>query len=131
MSQAPLVLVDGSSYLYCAFHALPPLTTSKGLPTGAVKGVLNMLKSLRRQYPDSPFAVVFDAKGGTFRDEMFDEYKATTDRLVSTFGKTRLVDDLAADDFEALRDAMAKQLYDAVASALPEDQKPVGTIKPQ
>ncbi|ARU86540.1 DNA polymerase I [Pseudomonas sp. M30-35] len=76
MSQTPLVLVDGSSYLYRAFHALPPLTTSKGLPTGAVKGVLNMLKSLRKQYPDSPFAVVFDAKGGTFRDEMFAEYKA-------------------------------------------------------
>ena len=76
MSQAPLVLVDGSSYLYRAFHALPPLTTSKGLPTGAVKGVLNMLKSLRKQYPKSPFAVVFDAKGGTFRDEMFAEYKA-------------------------------------------------------
>lgn len=68
--------MDGSSYLYRAFHALPPLTTSKGLPTGAVKGVLNMLKSLRKQYPDSPFAVVFDAKGGTFRDEMYAEYKA-------------------------------------------------------
>jgi len=68
--------VDGSSYLYRAFHALPPLTTSKGLPTGAVKGVLNMLKSLRKQYPDSPFAVVFDAKGGTFRDDMYAEYKA-------------------------------------------------------
>ncbi|MCP1621723.1 DNA polymerase I [Pseudomonas nitroreducens] len=76
MSQAPLVLVDGSSYLYRAFHALPPLMTSSGMPTGAVKGVLNMLKSLRKQYPDSPFAVVFDAKGGTFRDEMFAEYKA-------------------------------------------------------
>ncbi|MFZ5960191.1 DNA polymerase I [Pseudomonas knackmussii] len=76
MSQAPLVLVDGSSYLYRAFHALPPLTTSKGMPTGAVKGVLNMLKSLRRQYPGSPFAVVFDAKGPTFRDEMFAEYKS-------------------------------------------------------
>ena len=76
MSQTPLVLVDGSSYLYRAFHALPPMTTSKGVPTGAVKGVLNMLKSLRKQYPDSPFAVIFDAKGGTFRDEMFAEYKA-------------------------------------------------------
>jgi DNA polymerase-1 len=76
MSQTPLVLVDGSSYLYRAFHALPPLTTSKGLPTGAVKGVLNMLKSLRKQYPKSPFAVVFDAKGGTFRDAMFADYKA-------------------------------------------------------
>lgn len=76
MSQTPLVLVDGSSYLYRAFHALPPLTTSTGKPTGAVKGVLNMLLSLRRQYPDSPFAVVFDAKGPTFRDELFAEYKS-------------------------------------------------------
>ena len=76
MSQAPLVLVDGSSYLYRAFHALPPLTTSTGKPTGAVKGVLNMLLSLRRQYPDSPFAVVFDAKGPTFRDTLFAEYKS-------------------------------------------------------
>lgn len=76
MSHAPLVLVDGSSYLYRAFHALPPLTTSSGLPTGAVKGVLNMLLSLRKQYPDSPFAVVFDAKGKTFRDELFEHYKS-------------------------------------------------------
>jgi len=76
MSHAPLVLVDGSSYLYRAFHALPPLMTSTGKPTGAVKGVLNMLLSLRRQYPDSLFAVVFDAKGPTFRDELFADYKA-------------------------------------------------------
>jgi len=76
MSQTPLVLVDGSSYLYRAFHALPPLTTSTGMPTGAVKGVLNMLLALRRQYPDSPFAVVFDAKGPTFRDELFEHYKS-------------------------------------------------------
>lgn len=73
---APLILVDGSSYLYRAFHALPPLTTSTGMPTGAVKGVLNMLLSLRKQYPDSPFAVVFDAKGPTFRDALFEEYKS-------------------------------------------------------
>ena len=75
-SIAPLILVDGSSYLYRAFHALPPLTTSTGNPTGAVKGVLNMLKSLRKQYPDSPFAVVFDAKGPTFRDALFEDYKS-------------------------------------------------------
>ncbi len=73
---APLILVDGSSYLYRAFHALPPLMTSTGKPTGAVKGVLNMLNSLRRQYPKSPFAVVFDAKGPTFRDELFASYKS-------------------------------------------------------
>src|SRR5690554_1238092 len=76
MSDAPLVLVDGSSYLYRAYHALPPLTTSTGQPTGAVKGVLNMLRSLRKDYPDSVIAVVFDAKGPTFRDEMFEQYKA-------------------------------------------------------
>ncbi|MCE9682956.1 DNA polymerase I [Halomonas alkalisoli] len=76
MADTPIVLVDGSSYLYRAFHALPPLTTSKGQPTGAVKGVLNMLKRLIKDYPDSPMAVVFDAKGKTFRDELFDQYKA-------------------------------------------------------
>nr|WP_129211798.1 5'-3' exonuclease H3TH domain-containing protein [Candidatus Pseudomonas adelgestsugas] len=76
MNQAPLVLVDGSSYLFRAFHALPMLTTSNGLPTGAVKGVLSMLKSLRKQYPNSPFAVVFDAKGSTFRKAIYAKYKA-------------------------------------------------------
>jgi DNA polymerase-1 len=72
----PLVLVDGSSYLYRAFHALPPLTNSKGQPTGAVKGVISMLRRLQKDYPDSPIAVVFDAKGKTFRDDMYSDYKA-------------------------------------------------------
>nr|WP_298249986.1 DNA polymerase I [uncultured Halomonas sp.] len=76
MADTPIVLVDGSSYLYRAFHALPPLTTSEGLPTGAIKGVLNMLKRLIKDYPDSPMAVVFDAPGKTFRDELFEAYKA-------------------------------------------------------
>jgi DNA polymerase-1 len=76
MSQAPIVLVDGSSYLYRAYHALPPLTNSRGLPTGAVKGVISMLRSLQRSYPDSLVAVVFDAKGKTFRDEIYPDYKA-------------------------------------------------------
>ena len=75
-ARAPLVLVDGSSYLYRAFHALPPLTTATGQPTGAIKGVINMLKRLQKDFPDSPLAVVFDAKGKTFRDELFAEYKA-------------------------------------------------------
>ncbi|WP_106476322.1 DNA polymerase I [Phytohalomonas tamaricis] len=73
---APIVLVDGSAYLYRAFHALPPLSTSSGQPTGAVRGVVAMLKSLIKQYPDSPMAVVFDAKGKTFRDELYEQYKA-------------------------------------------------------
>ncbi len=72
----PLILVDGSSYLFRAFHALPPLTTSKGQPTGAVKGVINMIKSLINSYPDSYVAIVFDAKGKTFRNDMYSEYKA-------------------------------------------------------
>ena len=76
MARAPIVLVDGSSYLYRAFHALPPLTTSNGQPTGAVKGVLNMLKRLIKDYPESPMAVVFDAPGKTFRDELYSDYKA-------------------------------------------------------
>ncbi|WP_298633278.1 DNA polymerase I [uncultured Umboniibacter sp.] len=78
MTQAttPLVLVDGSSYLYRAFHAMPPLNNSKGQPTGAVKGVINMMRRLLKDYPGSPVAVVFDAKGKTFRDERYSEYKA-------------------------------------------------------
>ena len=75
-SEAPLVLVDGSSYLYRAFHALPPLVNSKGAPTGAVKGVINMLRKLQKDYPESPIAVIFDAKGKTFRDDIYPEYKA-------------------------------------------------------
>lgn len=73
---APLVLVDGSSYLYRAYHALPPLTNSKGQPTGAVKGVVNMMRRLRKDYPASQIAVIFDAKGKTFRDDIYADYKA-------------------------------------------------------
>ena len=77
MSPKPnLILVDGSSYLYRAFHALPPLSTSRGEPTGAVHGVLNMLKKLLRNYPGTRLAVVFDAPGRTFRDDLFAQYKA-------------------------------------------------------
>lgn len=72
----PLILVDGSSYLYRAFYAPPHLTNSAGEPTGAVYGVVNMLKSLLRQYQPSQMAVVFDAKGKTFRDDLFEQYKA-------------------------------------------------------
>jgi DNA polymerase I len=75
-SAAPLVLIDGSSYLYRAFHALPPLTNSRGEPTGAVLGVLNMLAKFLREEAASPMVVVFDAPGRTFRDDLFAEYKA-------------------------------------------------------
>lgn len=72
----PLILVDGSSYLYRAYHAFPPLTNSAGEPTGAMYGVLNMLRSLLMQYQPTHAAVVFDAKGKTFRDELFEHYKS-------------------------------------------------------
>ncbi|WP_323754400.1 DNA polymerase I [Marinobacter sp.] len=72
----PVVLVDGSSYLFRAYHALPPLTTSKNHPTGAIKGVVSMLRRLDQDFPESKVVVVFDAKGKTFRHEMYEEYKA-------------------------------------------------------
>ena len=72
----PIILVDGSSYLYRAYHALPPLTNSKNQPTGAIKGVISMIKKILIDHPESPLAVVFDAKGKTFRHEMYSEYKA-------------------------------------------------------
>ncbi len=75
-SMSPLVLVDGSSYLFRAFHALPPLVNSKGQPTGAIKGVINMIRRLIKDYPTSQIVVIFDAKGPTFRNEMYSEYKA-------------------------------------------------------
>uniref|UniRef100_UPI00286EB7F2 DNA polymerase I n=1 Tax=Aeromonas aquatica TaxID=558964 RepID=UPI00286EB7F2 len=78
-SSNPLILVDGSSYLYRAFFASQQadLRTSTGLPSGAVRVMANMMRSLRKQYPDSHVAVVFDAKGKTFRDDIYPEYKAT------------------------------------------------------
>ena len=71
-----LILVDGSSYLFRAFHALPPLTNSKGFNTGAAKGVIGMLKRLQADNPADQLVVIFDAKGPTFRNEIYSEYKA-------------------------------------------------------
>ncbi len=72
----PVVLVDGSSYLFRAFYALPDLRSTSGHPTGAIRGVISMLRRLAKDYPNSPLAVVFDAPGKTFRDDMYDQYKA-------------------------------------------------------
>lgn len=72
----PLVLIDGSSWLFRAFHALPPLSNSRGEPTGAVYGMANMLKRLQREYQPQRICVVFDPKGPTFRNELYDQYKA-------------------------------------------------------
>jgi DNA polymerase-1 len=96
MSTRKLVLVDGSSYLYRAFHALPPLTNSRGEPTGAVLGVLNMLGKLLKEESPDRIAVVFDAPGRTFRDDLFDQYKAH---------RTPMPDDLRAQ-IQPLLDAV-------------------------
>jgi len=77
----PVLLVDGSSYLYRAFHAMPSLTTSTGQQTGTVRGVINMIRKLMNDYQGSPVAVVFDAKGKTFRSEMYSQYKANRPRM--------------------------------------------------
>src|SRR4051812_7902884 len=82
-----LLLVDGSSYLYRAFHALPELRNAKGEPTGAIYGVLNMLRKLAVDYKAQARACVFDAKGKTFRDEVYPDYKAT---------RSAMPDDLSA-----------------------------------
>ncbi len=109
----PLVLVDGSSYLFRAFHALPPLTTADGRPTGAIRGVIAMLRRLAKDYVGSPIAVVFDAKGKTFRDRMYPQYKANrppmpdelraqiepVHEIIRAMGLPLLiVDDVEADD---------------------------------
>ncbi|HEX7648914.1 MAG TPA: DNA polymerase I, partial [Noviherbaspirillum sp.] len=71
-----LLLVDGSSYLYRAFHAMPDLRNTEGAPTGAIYGIINMLRKLRNDFPAAYIACVFDAKGKTFRDDLYPEYKA-------------------------------------------------------
>ena len=112
-SERPFILVDGSAYLYRAFHAMPPLSNSKGQPTGAIKGVVNMLRRLVADYQPEYMVVVFDAPGRTFRDDIFADYKATRAsmpddmrtqikplyELVETMGFPMLiVPDVEADD---------------------------------
>ena len=86
---APLILIDGSSWLYRAFHALPPLTAPDGEPTGAVYGMGNMLRRLQKDYAPERIAVIFDPRGKTFRNDIYAEYKAnrppTPEELASQF----------------------------------------------
>ncbi|WP_026278609.1 MULTISPECIES: DNA polymerase I [unclassified Thioalkalivibrio] len=137
MPQPPLVLVDGSSYLFRAFHALPPLTAPDGAPTGAMIGVANMLRKLRADYGPEHMAVVFDAKGKTFRDDIYPEYKATRPpmpeelaaqieplhELVQAMGLPLLcVEGVEADDVIAtLADQSARAGHDVVISTGDKD----------
>ena len=82
-----LLLVDGSSYLYRAFHALPDLRNAQGAPTGAIYGIINMLRRLRNDYPAAYIACIFDAKGKTFRDDLYPEYKANRSSMPEDLGR--------------------------------------------
>jgi DNA polymerase I len=118
MAARKLLLVDGSSYLYRAFHALPPLTSSKGEPTGAVLGVLNMLNKLIKDESPDRIAVVFDASGRTFRDELFDQYKAH---------RTPMPDDLRSQ-VQPLLDAVAALGLPLLRVAGVEADDVIGTL---
>ncbi|MGO9995259.1 MAG: DNA polymerase I [Steroidobacteraceae bacterium] len=121
MATRKLLLVDGSSYLYRAFHALPPLTNSKGEPTGAVLGVLNMLNKLMKDESPARVAVVFDAPGRTFRDELFDRYKAH---------RAPMPDDLRAQ-VQPLLDAVAALGLPMLRIAGVEADDVIGTLAKQ
>ena len=116
-TEKPFILVDGSSYLFRAFHALPPLSNSKGEPTGAVVGVLNMLRKLIDEYQPDYLAVVFDASGPTFRDRLYPEYKAHRPPMPDEF--LSRVTELRSVARSALRELQAK-----VAAAHPKAADP-------
>ena len=116
-----LLLVDGSSFLYRAFHAMPDMRNKLGEPTGAIYGVLNMLRKLRQDYPADYSLCVFDAKGKTFRDDWYPEYKAT---------RARMPDDLVAQ-IEPLNAAIAASSWNLVAIEGVEADDVIGTLAQQ
>jgi DNA polymerase-1 len=121
MNNPVLLLVDGSSYLYRAFHALPPLSNTRGEPTGAVLGVLNMLNKLMKEESPERVAVVFDAPGRTFRDDLFDRYKAQ---------RPPMPDDLRAQ-VQPLLDAVAAMGLPLLRIAGVEADDVIGTLARQ
>ena len=116
-----LVLVDGSSYLYRAFHAMPELNNSKGQPTGAIYGVVNMLKRLLNDHPTQRVAMIFDAKGKTFRDDMYPEYKAN---------RASMPDDLRCQ-IEPLHDVIRALGFPLIAIPGVEADDVIGTLAVQ
>ena len=117
----PLILVDGSSYLFRAFHALPPLTNKAGEPTGAMLGVINMLRRLLDTYKPKEMGVIFDAKGKTFRNEMYAEYKAT---------RPPMPDDLRAQ-IEPLHEMIRAMGLPLISVAGVEADDVIGTLAKQ
>jgi DNA polymerase-1 len=137
MTSKRLILVDGSSFLFRAYHALPPLTSPQGLATNAVYGVSNMLRKLLNDYPEDHFAVVFDAPGSTFRHELYEQYKAhrppmpddlrcqiePLHRLVRAMGLPLIIEaGIEADDVMGCLAKMAEQLgFDVIISTGDKD----------
>ena len=120
-SDNQLVLVDGSSYLYRAFHAMPGLTNSKGMPTGAIYGVINMMKRLLNDHETRKVVMVFDAKGKTFRDELYPEYKAN---------RPSMPDDLRCQ-IEPLHQAIQAMGFPLIAIPGVEADDVIGTLARQ
>ena len=135
-SKNKVFLIDGSSYLYRAFHAMPPLTTSKGVPTGAIKGVVNMLRNLKKEHPQSKIITVFDAKGKNFRHEILNTYKANRppmpNELVEQLQPLKSicnfmaapvieVEGVEADDVIATLTEELKPKYEIIISSLDKD----------
>ena len=135
-SKKKVFLIDGSSYLYRAFHAMPPLTTSKGLPTGAIKGVVNMLRNLKKEHPESKIITVFDAKGKNFRHEILNSYKANRPPMpkelveqlqplksICNFMAAPVVEieGVEADDVIATLSEKLKSKYEVIISSLDKD----------
>ncbi len=120
-SAKTLLLVDGSSYLYRAFHAMPDLRSPDGRPTGAIQGVLNMLRRLQKDFPADYSACVFDAKGKTFRDEWYPEYKAH---------RPPMPDDLRAQ-VEPLHEAVAAYGWNILMIDGVEADDVIGTLAQQ
>ncbi|MEM7218309.1 MAG: DNA polymerase I [Pseudomonadota bacterium] len=117
----PLLLVDGSSYLFRAFHAMPDLSTVDDFPTGAMRGVLSMLRKLQKDYPGSPIAVVFDAKGKTFRDDLYTEYKANRPPM----------DDRLRQQIEPLHDCIRAMGFPLLVVPGVEADDVIGTLAAQ
>jgi DNA polymerase-1 len=121
LTRPKLVLVDGSSYLYRAFHAMPELQNSKGQATGAVYGVINMLKRLKKDYPVEKVGIIFDAKGKTFRDELYSQYKAN---------RASMPDDLRSQ-IEPLYQLIRAQGFPLIAIPGVEADDVIGTLAKQ
>ena len=123
-----LLLVDASSYLYRAFHALPEFRSPSGEPTGAIRGVISMLAKLKQDFPSDYIACVFDPRGKTFRDEIYPEYKATRQAMPEDLAKqvelSRIARRNAELEIQRMTDMIVKRAGDSSLTRPPIIQMP-------